>query len=76
MENVFGIQIDSDWQTNFVLLCTMEQRPMFLRDIVLNCVVLHNILGTYESLQVNLQYMYLMKTTGIPRGRQSIIETY
>ena len=43
MENVFGILV-----SRFrVLLTTMEQRPKVVRDIVLTCVVLHNMLQSH-----------------------------
>ena len=32
-----------------VLLTTMEQRPKIVRDIVLTCVVLHNILRSHQG---------------------------
>ena len=32
-----------------VLLCTMEQRPKIVRDIVFTFLVLHNVLRTHQS---------------------------
>ena len=45
MENMFGILAS----TFRVLLGTMEQRPQVVRDLVLTCVVLHNMLKTHKS---------------------------
>ena len=45
MENPFRILVS----TFRVLLGTMEQRPKVVRDIVLACVVLHNILKTHQG---------------------------
>ena len=44
VENAFGILASRFW----VLLDTMEQRPEVVRDIVLTCVVLPNILKTHQ----------------------------
>ena len=44
VENAFGI-LASRFN---VLLGTMQQTPKFVRDIVLTCVVLHNMLRTHQ----------------------------
>ena len=45
MENVFGILVS----IFRVLLGTMEQRPKVVRDSVLICVMLHNMLRTHPG---------------------------
>ena len=45
VENVFGM-LASKFR---VLLGTLEQRPNVVRDIVLTCVVLHNMLRTQQG---------------------------
>ena len=45
VENSFDILV----QRFRVLLTTMEQRPKVVRDIVLTCVVLHNILRSHQG---------------------------
>ena len=45
IENTFGILV----RRFRVLLGTMEQRPMVVRDIVFTCVVLHNMLRTHQG---------------------------
>ena len=45
VENVLG-NISSKFE---VLMGVMEQRPMVVRDIVVTCVVLYNMLRTYQG---------------------------
>ena len=45
VENVLGI-LAARFR---VLLGTMEQRPQVVRDIVLTCVVLHDMLRTHKG---------------------------
>ena len=40
-----------------VLLTTMEQRPKVVRDIVLTCVVLHNMLRSHQGKQIGHPHM-------------------
>ena len=45
VENALGILV-----SHFrVLLCTMEQRPWVVRDIVFTCMLLHNMLRTHQG---------------------------
>ena len=44
MKNMFGI-LTSKFR---VLLCTMEQRPKVVRDLVLTCVVMYDMLRTHQ----------------------------
>ena len=46
VENAFGILAS----TFKVLLDTMEQRPEVVKDIVLTCVVLHNMLPAHQGI--------------------------
>ena len=45
MENAFGILASR----SRVLLGTMEQKPKVVKDIVLACIVLHNMLRIHED---------------------------
>ena len=45
VENSFGILV----KRYRVLLTTLEKRPKVVRDIVLTCVVLHNILKRHQG---------------------------
>ena len=45
VENSFGILVNRFK----VLLTTMEQRPKVVRDIVLTCMVLHNMLRSHQG---------------------------
>ena len=44
VENSFGILV----KRFRVLLTTMEQRPKVVRDMVLTCVILHNMLRSHQ----------------------------
>ena len=56
VENSYGILV----QRFRVLLTTMEQKPNVVRDIVLTCVVLHNMLRSHQGEQT---YHLLQPTT-------------
>ena len=45
VENAFGILVSSFR----VLLCSMEQRPRVVRDIVFTCLVMYNMLRTHQG---------------------------
>ena len=45
VQNSFGILV----KQFRVLLTTMEQRPKVVKDIVLTCVVLHNMLRSHQG---------------------------
>ena len=49
VENSFGILV----KTFRALLTTMEQRPKVVSDIVLTCVVLHNMLRSHQGEQTD-----------------------
>ena len=51
VENAFGILVNRFR----ILLGTMGQRPMVIRDIVFTCVVLHNMLRTHQVGQTGHQ---------------------
>ena len=51
VKNTFGI---------LVILGAMEQRPKVPRDIVLTCMVLHNMLRTYQGEQTVPQFQQMM----------------
>ena len=86
VENAFGILANRFR----VLLGTMEQRPKVVRDIVLTCVVLTNMLRTHQGgldrapnpaddivAIPNEAVVYMPdETTGTLPRRQSFSETY
>ena len=49
VENSFGILV----KRFRVLLTTMEQRPKVVRDMVLTCVILHNMLRSHQGEQTD-----------------------
>ena len=63
VENSFGILV----MRFRVLLTTMVQRPKVVRDIVLTCVVLHNMLRSHQGQQTD-------QGTGPSRELQKPIE--
>ena len=63
VENFFGILV----RRFRVLLTTMEHRPKVVRDIVLTCVVLHNMLRSHQGEQTDHP---LQQTTQPPQNDQ------
>ena len=73
-----------------VMLTTMEQRAKVVRDIVLTCVVLYNMLRRHQGEQTDHQHQQMtynhhrmtsgsmdtIKTSIIHRGRSNINKTY
>ena len=86
VENLFGTLV----KRFKVMLTTIEQRPKVVRDIVLTCVVLHNMLRSHwgeqtdHLLQLTTYNRHrgtrgnrdIMKTLKTHRGRPNINETY
>ena len=76
VDNVFGILV-SRYR---VLLFTMKQRPKVVGDIVLTCVVLHNMLRALQSrtdrAPTPTNDVPALQNEQMVYGRPNISETY